>query len=259
MVHHLQQERIDEAAWLVFLMVYLAKPEEGWTRLRDTYGRLGAGRWDWAAVSADPHGFEQWLAANWTKIRGKFGNHRKYRASTLRRPVPLAPPSSSTWNGLTLAAVTFPHFATIVRNAGNDPHVIFDTFYAALPIKGFGRLGRFDWVAMLARYGLIPAEAGSAYLKGATGPGRGARLLFQGDPQGACSNDQLQAWLDLLDRRLGVGMEVMRTRSATGRSSRTGSSTSKVDDRLLDFFPGPMAAEEVHPVARHTAEMLELA
>jgi hypothetical protein len=207
-VHHLQQKRIDEAAWLVFLMVYLAKPEEGWTRLRDIYGRLGTGRWDWAAVSADPHSFEQWLAANWTKIRGKFGNHRKYESIDPTKARPMGPAIVEYAEWVNGGGGHAQHFATIVRNAGNDPHVIFDAFFRALPIKGFGRLGRFDWVAMLARYG-IPAEAGSAYLKGATGPDRGAQLLFLGDPKAACSSGELQVWLDLLDRRLAVGMDVL--------------------------------------------------
>lgn len=208
-VHHLQQKRIDEAAWLVFLMVYLAKPDEGWTRLRDIYGRLGAGKWDWAAVSADPHDFEQWLAANWTRIRGKFGNHRKYESISPTKARPMGPAIVQYVEWVNGGGGHARHFATIVRKAGNAPHIIFNAFFCALPIKGFGRLGRFDWVAMLARYGMIPAEAGSAYLKGATGPDRGARLLFTGDSKGASSRDELQALLDLLDQRLGVGMEVL--------------------------------------------------
>src|SRR5690348_1639666 len=58
-VHYLQRGQIDEAAWLIFLMIYLAKPEGGWTRLRDIYGGLGLKRWDWAAVSQNPKDFEQ--------------------------------------------------------------------------------------------------------------------------------------------------------------------------------------------------------
>jgi hypothetical protein len=208
-VHHLQQDRIDEAAWLVFLMVYLAKPEEGWTRLRDIYGRLGAGRWDWAEVSAAPHNFERWLATNWTNIRGKFGNHRKYESIDPTKARPMGPAVVEYVEWVNGSGGHDQHFSTIVRNAGNDPHVIFDAFFRALPIKGFGRLAKFDWVAMLARYGMIPAAAGSAYLQGATGPERGARLLFLGDPKGACTNIELQNWLDLLDRRLSVGMEVL--------------------------------------------------
>ena len=205
-VHFLQQGEIDEAAWLVFLMVYLAKPEQGWRRLRDIYGGLGIGRWDWATVSQNPAAFEQWLAGNWTKIGGKFGNHRKYESLDPTTMRPMGPAAIHYINWIKSGGGHVRHFATIIRNAGNDPHVIFDAFYRALPIKGFGRLGRFDWAAMLARYGIIPAEAGTAYLEGATGPGRGARLLFHGNPSAKVSNDQVQGWLDLLDAQLGVGM-----------------------------------------------------
>jgi hypothetical protein len=43
-------------------------------RLKDVYGRLGAGTWDWASVSAAPAAFTAWLAGSWTAIGGKFGN-----------------------------------------------------------------------------------------------------------------------------------------------------------------------------------------
>lgn len=208
-VHHLQQRRIDEAAWLIFLMVYLAKPKEGWTRLRDIYGKLGTGRWDWSAVSSAPHTFEDWLGANWANIRGKFGNHRKYESLDPSKERPMGPAVVQYVNWVTAGGGHARHFSTIIQNAGNDPRVIFDAFYSTLPVRGFGRLGRFDWVAMLARYGLIPADAGSAYLKGATGPCRGARLLFGGDTNAMCSIAELQGWLDLLDQRLGVGMVVL--------------------------------------------------
>lgn len=208
-VHYLQQGQFDEAAWLIFLMVYLAKPTEGWTRLRDIYGKLGAGIWSWAAVSVDPRGFERWLATHWTQIRGKFGNHRKYESIDPSKARPMGPAIVEYVNWVMGNGGHAHLFGTIIRKAGNDPHVIFDTFFHALPIKGFGRLGRFDWVAMLARYEMIPAEAGSAYLKGATGPDSGARLLFLGNSKAGGSTTDLQGRLNLLGRHLGVGMEVL--------------------------------------------------
>lgn len=209
-VHFLQGGEIDEAAWLIFLMVYFAKPEVGgWTRLRDVYGCLGNGRWDWATVSADPAQFTAWLAGHWQQIGGKFGNHRKYAS--------LRPDAHTSMGQAVETYVAWvleegshaQHFASIVRGAGNDPHVIFDAFYHALPVKGFGRLGRFDWVSMLARYGLIYARAGSAYLKGATGPAAGARLLFTNNRNGQVADATVQGWLDQLDLVLQVGMEVL--------------------------------------------------
>lgn len=209
-VHLLQQNAYDEAAWLVFLMVYLAKPaDSGWRRLRDIYGRLGHGLWDWATVGADPDAFERWLAANWQAVGGKFGNHRKYESLEPGKSRPMGPAVVTYVNWVNGSGGHQAIFSQTILAAGNDPHVIFDAFYHTLPVKGFGRLGRFDWVAMLSRYDFIPAGAGSAYLQNATGPKAGMRLLFSNDPDDNVSPNRLQQWLDALDADLGVGMEVL--------------------------------------------------
>jgi hypothetical protein len=70
-------------------------------------------------------------------------------------------------------------------------------------------LAKFDYLSLIGRYGLAPIAAGSAYLDGATGPGRGARLLVDGNPTSRTSNSALQTALDALDQRLNVGMGVM--------------------------------------------------
>jgi hypothetical protein len=209
-VHFLQQSAYDEAAWLVFLMVHLAKPgTNGWRRLRDIYGMLGQGRWDWVTVSANPKAFEQWLAINWQKIGGKFGNHRKYESLEPGKRRAMGPAVVTYVNWVSAAGGHQALFSQIILNAGNDPHVIFDAFYNALPVTGYGRLGRFDWAAMLSRYGFAPAEAGSAYLKTATGPKAGMRLLFAGNAAAGVGHSALQEWLNELDATLQVGMEVL--------------------------------------------------
>lgn len=208
--HFLQNGMYDEAAWLIFLMVALAKPgDSGWARLKDIYGKLGLGRWSWQEVTAAPGAVEDWLAQHWNAIGGKFGNHRKYASL---RPDSALPFGRAVTEYVTWVVADGGHqalFGRLVHEGGNDPHSIFDRFYDALPIKGFGRLGRFDWVAMLARYGFTPAEAGSAYLKEATGPKAGIKLLFENDAASNTSPAVLQAWLDDLDADLGVGMEVL--------------------------------------------------
>ncbi|MGI4794556.1 MAG: hypothetical protein ACRYG8_10860 [Janthinobacterium lividum] len=209
-VHLLQQNFYDEAAWLVFLMVHLAKPgDTGWRRLRDIYGRLGHGRWNWVAVSTNPAAFENWLAANWHLISGKFGNHRKYESLEPGKERAMGPAVVTYVNWVNAAGGHQALFSQIILNSGNDPHVIFDAFYKALPVRGFGRLGRFDWVGMLSRYGFAPAEAGSAYLEAATGPKSGVRLLFAGDAKSKVGPSTLQEWLDELDVTLQVGMAVL--------------------------------------------------
>jgi hypothetical protein len=73
----------------------------------------------------------------------------------------------------------------------------------------FGRLAKFDYLSLLGRYAIVPIDAGSAYLDGATGPIRGARLLLDGTPSGPSSASTLQTKLDLLDADLKVTMKVM--------------------------------------------------
>lgn len=78
-----------------------------------------------------------------------------------------------------------------------------------MTITSFGRLAKFDYLALIGRYGIAPISAGSAYLDGATGPLRGARLLFDGRVDGLTSGEVLQQLLDQLDGYLGVGMQVL--------------------------------------------------
>jgi hypothetical protein len=205
----MQQGNVDEAGWLIFLMTHFARhPVFGWLRLQDLYGRLGVGIWDWPTVYANPAAFYHWLAANWQNIRGAFGNHRKYESlrPTANRPMARAVADYLAWVG---PAGHFASLANAVYSAGNNPHTIFDHLYGKLKIVSFGRLAKFDYLSLVGRYGLAPIAAGSAYLDGATGPGRGVRLLFDGNPTSASSNTSLQIKLDALDTKLNVGMEVL--------------------------------------------------
>lgn len=205
---HVQQGNVDEAGWLIFLMTHLGRPLSGWRRLKDIYGQLGAGRWSWAAVVANPVGFYAWLDANWKNIGGAFGNHRKYESldPNSSRPMKRAVADYIAWIGPCGHAA---FFANAVLAAGNNPHTIFDYLYIRLKVLSFGRLAKFDYLSNIGRYRLAPIEAGKAYLDGATGPGRGARLLVDGNPTSATRNDAIQTSLDRLDQRLNVGMVVM--------------------------------------------------
>ena len=78
-----------------------------------------------------------------------------------------------------------------------------------MTIARFGRLAKFDFLALLGRMDLAPVKPGSMYLRGATGPLRGARLLVDGDPGSSTSADELETILQRLDKTLNVGMQVM--------------------------------------------------
>jgi Alpha-glutamyl/putrescinyl thymine pyrophosphorylase clade 3 len=101
------------------------------------------------------------------------------------------------------------YFAALARSTGNDPKEIFDAAYQRLTIARFGRLAKFDFLALLGRMDLGPLKPGSAYLRGATGPLRGARLLIDGDPESHSKADVLDEVLRRLDEILDVGMQVM--------------------------------------------------
>lgn len=207
--YHVQQENIDEAAWLVFLMTHFGRPADtGWLRLKNIYSRLHTGIWDWATVSANPALFANWLAQNWQNIPGRFGSHRKYESlrPNSRRPTASVVTSYINWVG---ANGHSQHFANTIQIAGNNPHTIFDTIYQNMHVTGFGRLAKFDYLALIGRYNIAPINAGSAYLNGATGPARGAHLLFDGQCNGHTPTVNLQNFLTRLDFDLNVGMQAM--------------------------------------------------
>jgi len=204
----LRSGNVDEAIWLVFLSIQFGKHgKHGWQRLREVYSGLGSGKWTWARVSSQPGAFRQWLKANHQNIGGAFGNHRKYEtldpasksssAAVIESFVALCSPSPSGY------------FAALTHSTGNDPAKIFDAAYRGLEIARFGRLAKFDFLCLLGRLDLAPIKPGSAYLRGATGPLRGARLLVDGNPNSQTKADDLDVILQRLDTVLNVGMQVM--------------------------------------------------
>lgn len=207
---HARQGNLDEAAWLIFLSIHFGKHLKfGWKRLQDVYSGLGQQTWTWLRVSQEFEAFDEWLQANAERIGGAFGNHRKYesldpssRASTIR-----VIESYLNWVGPDHSHVT--KFGKLVREGGNDPRTLFDHFYNDMRVHRFGRLGKFDFLALLGRLRFAPIEPGTTYLKGATGPLRGARLLFANDPEANISVEFLEASLVDLDEFLSVGMQVM--------------------------------------------------
>ena len=213
-----RQGETDEAYWLVFLAVHFGKhARDGWRLARDVYGRLGGpGLWDWARTSTDPAAFRAWLAANAVTLKGgdgvprRFSNHRKYES--------LDPHSAMGTGAVMTSYVAWvgpPRtHQEMIREAhkavGQNPREVFDHLYRSMgSVRRFGRLARFDYLTMLDKLGMAPIEPGSAYLGEATGPLRGARLLFAGDPDTALGGKVLDAYLAALDEHLGVGMQAL--------------------------------------------------
>ena len=219
-IFHARKGDIYEAIWLIFLSIHFGKnARHGWRTLRDVYSGLGSGVWTWCRISANPSAFRKWLRANRSKIGGGFGNHRKYEtldpnsdsstASVLESFVRLCSPAPSAY------------FSTLTHSTGNDPKKIFDAAYHGLDIARFGRLAKFDFLALLGRLDLAPVQPGSAYLRDATGPLRGARLLIEGNPKSKSRADALDQILQRLDVVIGVGMQVMEDSICNWQKSPT--------------------------------------
>lgn len=209
-IYHANNGNLDEAVWLIFLSVHFGKhAQHNWRRLRDVYSGLGQGTWTWDRVNSNIAGFRAWLTANEGNIGGAFGNHRKYESlsGTSAAGTGAVIASYVDWVGPTHSHVAL--FAGIVKAAGNDPHAIFDHFYNEMNVHRFGRLGKFDFLALLGRLGFAPIAPGNAYLADATGPLKGARLLFSGNAKAPLKATDLQNFLWELDEVLKVGMQVM--------------------------------------------------
>jgi hypothetical protein len=215
-LHH-RAGQIDEACWLIFLFVHFGKHGRTAYRLaRDVYGRLGsASHWDWAQVSANPQRFRKWLAIHEKALRGSdgvvrhFGNHRRYESLDASSPngTGAVVESYVAWIGVAKSHEVL--IQSAYAHAGGDPRKTFDHLYHSMSaVTRFGRLAKFDYLAMLGKLGLAAIEPGSAYLQDATGPMRGARLMFGTSRMNATSlNDSLSQLASQLG--LDFGMQVL--------------------------------------------------
>jgi hypothetical protein len=215
-VLQMRKGQYDEACWLVFLFVHFGKhPKDGWRLVRDIYGGLGAATWTWARIGANPQAFQNWLAANANKLKGdgisrRFGNHRKYESLSSTSPAGTAAVVISYINWVSPPRTHQQLIKDAHKQVGQNPHEVFDYLYDSMnSVRRFGRLAKFDYLTMLGKLGLAPIEPGSAYLGEATGPRRGAQLLFRGSLNVKVRAKDLDAWLNELDNVLRVGMQVL--------------------------------------------------
>jgi hypothetical protein len=209
-VYQMRVGNIDEAFWLVFLITHFGRSlNHGWLRLREIYSGLSGQTWTWTRVSANPAAFRAWLLVHQDQIGGGFGSHRK--RESIRADVPdgtaTVVESYVAWVGPAHSHAAL--IASLIQAGGNSPESIFDHAYHSMNVTRFGRLGRFDYLCLLGRLGFAQIRPGRAYLKGATGPLDGARLLFGGATNAELGRALLEDRILELDSVLGVGMQVM--------------------------------------------------
>jgi hypothetical protein len=211
---HRRQGNIDEAFWLIFLSTHFGKhSSSGWRLTRDVYGSLGGRPWTWRRIAADTVPFRLWLADNQARIlrgpqSGKFGNHRKYESL---RPTPNG--TGAVIDGYVNWIRLYGGHDGVISNArqaaGDDAKDLFSFLYRNMRVHRFGRTAKFDYLTMLGKTGLAPIEPGSAYLNGATGPLKGARLLFEEVGGIRHSKSELDSHLIRLGGHLNIGMQVV--------------------------------------------------
>ncbi|MBW5800036.1 alpha-glutamyl/putrescinyl thymine pyrophosphorylase clade 3 protein [Halomonas elongata] len=213
-VWHQQNENNEEASWLIFLAIHFGKAlDTEWLLIKDVYGCLGKGLWDWPTVSNDPLALSNWISQNQHILKSdgrKFGNHRKYESLT---------PGKRGWTGAVIGSYVdwvTEHgshddlFNDTINDAGGDPHLAFNKLYHSMDmVKRFGRTGKFDYLTMISKVRIANIIADQAYLRKATGPLRGAKLLFGGSTSANITHVRLEQMLSEIDGVLQVGMQVL--------------------------------------------------
>ena len=206
---------LDEAFWLVFLFVHFGQHRRwGWNYARGVYGRLGERPpWNWVHTSRDPVAFRAWLHNAHAQLRampGGFGNHRKYQSLDAYSPRGTGAAVESYVQWVAPPRTHHELIETALAREARNPARTFHRLYSSLAeVASFGRTARFDYLCMLYKLGLAPIRPGSAYMKEATGPVKGARLLFSGRTTEPIRVGDLDRWLVELDRDLRVGMQVL--------------------------------------------------
>jgi hypothetical protein len=216
-IYHYELGNIDEAFWLVFLSVHFGKHlKDGWQLVRDIYrGDGGQVRWSWAKVANSPASFRKWLAENQMRLRDdgvkrRFGNHRKYETLRVNSARGTAEVFKSyvDWIGANRGHALF--FSQVAGKPPISGAALFDVLYNSLDaVVSFGRTAKFDFLGMITKIGFLPICPGIPYLEGATGPLRGARLLFGNDIKSKKSTDVLTPHVVELGNFLKVSMQVM--------------------------------------------------
>lgn len=209
---------VDEAFWLIFLHVHFGKHRrDGWRLVADVYAGVGRNHgWSWHEVCSDADGFLAWLHANrrrWDSAsnRGRFGNHRKYESLDAYSPKGTGAVVRSYVEWTSGSGSHKELIRKASAEVGTDPSGLFDYLFKDMrAVVRFGRTAKFDYLTTVGNLGLWKIRPGSAYLEGATGPVRGARLLFLGNTESKSQSlSELQIGLDRLDARLEVGMQVL--------------------------------------------------
>lgn len=205
---HRQQGNLDEAFWLIFLFVHFGKHKIGsWRLIQNVYGQLHSNQlWNWETIKLNPEAFRIWLAHNKIRLQETscgFGNHRKYETLDAYHPLGTAAVFQSYIEWVNEHQSHSQMMADAKEVVGNDPKKLFNYLYKSMSsVVRFGRTAKFDYLTMVGKLELEIIEPNSAYLNEATGPKRGANLLFGGSTHAGIPLKKLEANLKELNDHL---------------------------------------------------------
>ncbi|MFZ5554496.1 MAG: hypothetical protein ACOZCO_15360 [Bacteroidota bacterium] len=216
---HYRKKNYDEAFWLVFLSTHFGKNGKSkWSLTAAVYGGLGQRLWTWDRIINNQLDFLDWLRHNQTRLKskGKFGNHRKY-ASLKPKITGGAITSYINWIG-SRGHISF--LKKSFKCVPNNKRDRFDTLYNSMQsVQYFGRMGIFDYLTMIGKLGFVDIEPGSTYMRGATGPLFGSKMLFGQN----LNAGQIEGFLDALENhlQLSFGMQILEDAICNWQKSPT--------------------------------------
>jgi hypothetical protein len=171
---------VDEALWRGFVAGHFGRTSAEGGEIFGSSAKflMGFGRqphWTWERVSSNPESFKEWLFEHKDELRSlSYGNHRKYES---QKPDILYRVFRTflDWTAQNGGSPTLA-FRTDVDES---PESKFRLLYKSLrSIFRLGRTGAFDLLCLIGRMGLLPVLPDSCYLRGSTGPLKGARKLW---------------------------------------------------------------------------------
>lgn len=223
-----RRNNIDEAIWLIFLSTHFGKHlQHGWLLMRDLYSGLDNNNiWTWERICANTPDFVNWFNGNYGRLRGAFGNHRKYesiRPGTNRNLIVVIS-SYIDWVGPNISHASL--IEDVEEQCDSDPYKMFSYLYGSLTkVVSFGRTARFDFLTMLGKTDILNVIPASPYLRGATGPLTGAKLLLSGRKTASTKVSKLEEMLGVINDELSIGRMGMQV----------------LEDSLCNWQKNPMA------------------
>ena len=203
----LRHTNYDEACWLSFLLIYTDdSAQTEWAFMKKLYGGEGLNLQSpltWQLLNEQPSLNERLeaLAVSLSQSypKPKFGHHRAYES-------------------LSHLPIVFSSYVDFIDEQGGhkalfrpvdnalDRQQYFKLLYDLIRqnIYRFGRLSTYEYLCLLGKLGLAEVAPDSCYIAEASGPKRGAKLLF-----GMLSNEQLDEHAVGLADYLEIGYQEM--------------------------------------------------